>query len=164
MANAVRCYERGNLGCAIAHLERARARDPTDAQIWFMLGNAYYRKGEWDGAIASYREAARLRPGHPDTYLNLGFSYYQRRRHPEAAQAWETAVRSSRADPMARMAFAVGLASLGREEDALDELRYALRVRGDSCESARLRIDIRWAGEALAQMERLCAVAGRPSK
>lgn len=153
---ALACYENGNLDCALVELDRARALRPQDPQIRFMLGNAYYRKRNWRSAIAQYQEAFRLRPDHPDTYLNLGFSYYHAGQVAKAVPAWEIAVKLSPHDPLARMALAIGLSGVGRLEDALSHFSLALELRPDSCERSQLAMDIRWAGDALAQIGRLC--------
>lgn len=156
MRRALACYRNGDLNCAVTELDRARAIRPHDPQIRFMLGNAHYRKRDWRAAITQYVEAARLRPEHSDTYLNLGFSYYHSAEPADAVAAWDTAVKRSPHDSMARMALAIGLSSAGRQEEALSHLSLALNVRPESCEHAELVIDIRWAGDALAQVERLC--------
>lgn len=156
IGRALACYGNGDLDCAVSELEKARALKPHDAQLRFMLGNAYYRKRDWRSAITHYVEAGRLRPDHPDTYLNLGFAYYHGAELASAAAAWEIAVKRSPRDPLARMALAVGLFGLGQPEDALTQLSLALDLRPDSCDKAQLATDVRWQADALAQVERLC--------
>ena len=158
---AVECYKRADLGCAISELERAKGLRPQDAQILFMLGNAHYRRQNWSASIAEYTEASRLRPDHADTWLNWGFAHFQNSEPGPAVLAWRQAVRKSAADPLARMALAVGLASLGQREEALMQISTALDLRPDSCDRAQLRIDVRWQANALTQAEQLCRLMGR---
>ena len=158
---AVECYKRADLGCAISELERATGLRPQDGQIHFMLGNAHYRRQNWSASIAEYSEASRLRPDHADTWLNLGFAHFQNSETRPAAAAWRQAVRRSARDPLPRMALAVGLLSLGQREDALNQFSTALKLRPDSCDRAKLGIDVRWQANALTQVEQLCRLMGR---
>jgi cytochrome c-type biogenesis protein CcmH/NrfG len=158
---AVSCYTRSDLDCAVSELEQAKSVRPGDAQIVFMLGNAYYRRQNWSSSIAQYTEAARLRPDHPDTWLNLGFAHFHNSEFRPAVIAWKQAVKRSTKDPLSRMALAVGLVSLGQREEALEEFSIALDLRPDSCEKAKLTVDVRWQANALTQAEKLCRLIGR---
>lgn len=158
---AVSCYTRADLDCAISELAQAKSLRPGDAQILFMLGNAHYRRQDWSSAIAHYKEASRLRPEHADTWLNLGFSHFHYSAFRAAIVAWKQAVTRSASDPLARMALAIGLSSLGQREEALEQFSIALDLRPDSCEKEKLTADIRWRATALTQVEQLCRLSGR---
>ena len=50
--------------------------EPVDtACAYYLHGNAYKDKGQYDLAIADYTEAIRLSPGFVDAYMNRGFCY-----------------------------------------------------------------------------------------
>src|SRR5437867_8401614 len=61
---AVDYYSRGDLTLAIRDLLKAQELAPSDPQVKFMLGNAFYRSGELDRAAEAYRTSLTLRPSY----------------------------------------------------------------------------------------------------
>jgi tetratricopeptide (TPR) repeat protein len=68
-ANAL--YDAGNFADATTAYERI---EPKTANIYFNLGNAYFRQGRLGAAILSYQRARRLAPRDPDILANLRFA------------------------------------------------------------------------------------------
>jgi tetratricopeptide (TPR) repeat protein len=50
-------------------------RNPNSAELWYNLGNSYYKSGEIGFAIASYRKAHKLNPTDEDILFNLNFVF-----------------------------------------------------------------------------------------
>lgn len=70
--NADDCYRKGNYQQAIADYNEL-LRHGVSADIYYNLGNAYYRSDNLAGAILSYERALRLSPGDADIRFNLQF-------------------------------------------------------------------------------------------
>jgi cytochrome c-type biogenesis protein CcmH/NrfG len=74
MSRAGQLYARHELESAAQVLRQGLKRFPNDAQLHFMLGNAYFRQKRWTNSISEYVQASALRPDHVDTFLCLGFA------------------------------------------------------------------------------------------
>ncbi len=61
---------------AVANLESALSIDKTDADAWFILGNAQYRNGKYKEAAAAYQQALAFVPtGWCEPYNGLELAY-----------------------------------------------------------------------------------------
>jgi tetratricopeptide (TPR) repeat protein len=65
---------RGNLGEAIAAFRKAADLAPSDAVVFFRLGEAYMKKRDYAAAIPPLRRAAELRPDSLPVHQLLGFA------------------------------------------------------------------------------------------
>lgn len=66
-------YEAGNFKAAIDYYEHEIADNQLSADIYYNLGNAYFRNGEIGKAIWGYESALKLDPDHEDALYNLEF-------------------------------------------------------------------------------------------
>lgn len=139
---SARRYAVGNLDGAVRVLQRGVAALPEDAQLHFMLANAYFRRQDWTAAAAEYEEAARLRPRHPDTHLSLGYAHYMAGRVDRAVSAWGKAASQIPNDALAQMSVALGLLRQGRV--ALARMRMIQAMDLDRQWRQRIAIDMRW--------------------
>lgn len=71
--NADDCYKKGNYQQAIADYNEL-LRHGVSADIYYNLGNAYYRSDNIAAAILSYERALKLSPGDKDIRFNLQFA------------------------------------------------------------------------------------------
>ena len=55
----------GNVSTAIDLLNQLIAQDSTKAEVYYLLGNAYRKQGNWQGALNNYQEAIDLDPESP---------------------------------------------------------------------------------------------------
>lgn len=62
---------RGSLPSALADLQAAAALDPTDAQIFFRIGDVLYCGSHFEAATAAFLEAVTLKPDFVEAYANL---------------------------------------------------------------------------------------------
>ncbi|MFH1222168.1 MAG: tetratricopeptide repeat protein, partial [Candidatus Micrarchaeota archaeon] len=54
-----------------------RKPNPTDAKTYYLLGNEFYEKGDYDRAIENYNMAILLNPVFSEAYFNRALGYYQ---------------------------------------------------------------------------------------
>lgn len=86
--------ERGSVDTAIVQFRLAALADPSNAQAFNLLGNAYQIKGLLDEAILEYRRAIAVREDYAQAYDNLGAALMAKGEEAleEAAEAFEKAV------------------------------------------------------------------------
>ena len=70
-ANAL--YAEGNYAEAAAMYEQMVVDQPS-AEVYYNLGNAYFKQGELAQAILAYERALRLKPSYKDAQYNLQFA------------------------------------------------------------------------------------------
>ena len=124
---------------ALRKLEIAHALVPANAEINLGLGNALYKKKEFERARSCFRRAIELSPRHLSALLNLG-------KLESEARHWEEAERSLRAaitiDPNSTKAHFL-LAEMkydqGEFVTAREELARALKLRPDQPELIELQ-------------------------
>jgi tetratricopeptide (TPR) repeat protein len=68
---AVELYRKGEYEQAISIWENLLPKEKESAQIYFNLGNAYYKSGQNASAILNYERALLLEPGFDDAKFNL---------------------------------------------------------------------------------------------
>jgi len=70
-AKANQAYAEGRFGEAAAHYESLVNSGNWNANLFYDLGNAYYRLGDFGQAILNYERALALEPRHPEAEANL---------------------------------------------------------------------------------------------
>jgi hypothetical protein len=75
-------YDAGKFADAVAAYQKI---EPKTANVYFNLGNAWYRQGKLGRAVLEYERARQLAPRDPDVLANLRFA--QRRLGVEAVNA-----------------------------------------------------------------------------
>lgn len=70
-ARGVQAYEAGDYAGAAEAFEQLAAEGVAEADVFYNLGNAYYRGGRLGPAIANYERALQLRPGFEASRDNL---------------------------------------------------------------------------------------------
>jgi predicted O-linked N-acetylglucosamine transferase (SPINDLY family) len=133
----------GALQPAAEAYRRALALEPTLASAQVSLGIVLRHLHDLDGAIACHRAALALQPGMAAAHANLGIALAARVARgggeavsAEAVQAMQAAVQAAPRDITARQNLGLGLAALGRHDDAAEQLNAALALdptRVDSC-------------------------------
>lgn len=66
-------YNHEEYGAAIRLYQAAIATEGPDSEIYYNLGNAYYRNGNLGQAVIAYERSLRLDPTNSDARHNLGF-------------------------------------------------------------------------------------------
>lgn len=70
-ANAA--YEKDDFNQAVSLYEQAAREEGTSSQLYYNMGNAYYRLGSLGKAVLCYERALLLNPGNDDARTNLNF-------------------------------------------------------------------------------------------
>jgi tetratricopeptide (TPR) repeat protein len=71
-ANAL--YKDGQYDAAVQEYEQLLQSGRTSGNLYFNLGNAYFKAGKKGKAIVNYERARRLIPGDPDLRANLEYA------------------------------------------------------------------------------------------
>src|SRR4051812_29435938 len=97
-------------------------------------GTALAREGKYDLAIQHYKTALHLDSHLPGLYLNLGLAYFKSKRLPEAATAFEEAVRADGNNFQARALLGMSYFGCMRYADAAAHLKLASQAQPDNTE------------------------------
>jgi hypothetical protein len=89
-ALANEAYEAGDYEVAVARYEQLVAERVYDADVFYNLGNAYFKEGLLGPAIANYERALQLDPRNEDAASNLETALGMTKRHLEkpSPSAW----------------------------------------------------------------------------
>jgi tetratricopeptide (TPR) repeat protein len=88
---------------AITTLLDVTRRDPKVIDAWFMLGNEYYRKRQFELAIESYKQALALKSDYDLVVINMANAYRQLGKDEEALVGYRRFMEldpRKRADPL----------------------------------------------------------------
>lgn len=77
MFTANELYEMGHFAQAAQAYEQLASQGYSDAALFYNLGNAYYKQGDYGRAIANYRRAQQLAPRDADIEANLALARSQ---------------------------------------------------------------------------------------
>ena len=80
-------YAQGHFKEAIAGYETLVRSGPLSANLFYDLGNAYFRTGDFGRAILNYKRALALEPHHPEAAANLQIAHDEARAL-EMQQSW----------------------------------------------------------------------------
>jgi uncharacterized protein (AIM24 family) len=83
---------RGDAEAAKTSLERALELRPKDAKVLGLLGQAFYKLGEFDDATIAWERLVDENPVEPAARVNLGLAFLKAKRHPEAKRQLEIAL------------------------------------------------------------------------
>ncbi len=96
--------------------EKASEDAPSDASIWFALGNAYLRGKNGARAAQAFERALTLRVDWPEATFNLALAYQSTGQSKKAADAYRRFLSSEgSADPKRRAEAEKRLAALDRQ-------------------------------------------------
>ena len=89
---ANKLYNQGRFAAAAAGYERMVESGAGGAAVYFNLGNAHFKAGQFGRSLAAYRQAEQLAPRDPDVLANLQFARNQISNSasvkPGVAQRW----------------------------------------------------------------------------
>ncbi|HEV3005288.1 MAG TPA: tetratricopeptide repeat protein [Pirellulales bacterium] len=111
------------------------AVEPTNAEVWYLLGQVGQAQGKIDEALASFQQSLAIKPDFAPAHNSLGIAHVGRRRLDEAAACFE---RASRASPTFAHAHN-NLGNVRKEQGRLDEAlacyQNAVRLKPDFAEA-----------------------------
>ncbi len=76
----------------VAGLLRLARVNPKDDAVFFMLGTAFKKRGEYEKARAALERAIAMDPSHADYYNNLGNTLYAEKEFKRAVRMYEKAI------------------------------------------------------------------------
>ena len=126
----------------IKQLELKLMREPNDPAGWRMLGWAHFETGALMRSAAAYRRAAEIEPENAENWSSLGEALQSASTDvsPEAAAAFERALKLDRTDPRARYFLAVQKDLQGQHEPAVADW---IALLGDTPPGAPWEADLR---------------------
>jgi protein O-mannosyl-transferase len=121
------------------------------------LGNVVMKKGRLDEAAVNYRKALEICTNCPEVYNNLGHVLARKGDWINAVTAYRAALRSW-PNPNAHNNnnLGIGLAKVGKRDEAVEQFREALRIDGDyreaHCNLALVLLELGRRDEAVAHL------------
>jgi len=76
----------------IAVFERQTQANPTDANAWTELGNAYFDSNQFAKSISAYKKSLELNPGNANVWTDMGVMYRRSGKPDEAIKAFDQAI------------------------------------------------------------------------
>lgn len=143
----------------VAELEGKLKQQPNNPAGWRMLGWSYFEMGDLARSADAYRKAAQIEPGNAENWSSLGEALQSASTDvsPEAATAFERALKLDPTDPRARYFLAVQKDLKGDHKQAIDEWIALLK---DTPAGAPWEADLRRTIQQTAGKNRI-DIAGR---
>ena len=91
----------GKTDTAVDELNKAIFKEPTAAEAYFLLGEAYRKKAQYVQAETAYRRALALRPGENDAMYELGLVLAKQGRPQEAMAVFQEMQKNEPKNPIA---------------------------------------------------------------
>lgn len=149
----------GSVEQKIAELEGKLKKEPNNPEGWRLLGWSYFETGDLMRSAAAYRRAAEIEPGNAENWSSLGEALQTASQDvsPEAAAAFERALKLDPTDPRARYFSAVQKDLKGEHKAAVDDWIALLK---DTPAGAPWEQDLRRTIQQVAEKEKI-DIAGR---
>jgi predicted Zn-dependent protease len=117
---------------AISELEKERAHNPLEGQVYDRLGDAYVRAGKYDDAQRNLQEAVLLEPNSTGPYILLGKTMLKKGDALGAATYLERANQMDPANYMTHSLLGQAYRAMGRQQDASRENDTAQKLQAAS--------------------------------
>jgi tetratricopeptide (TPR) repeat protein len=121
-----------NIQKAIGELEGLVRESPSEAMAHFNLGVAYHLADKKDDAKRAYQAAVNLDPTIGDAWLYQGVLQEEQGRVDSAISNYRTGIRNDPENMNVRVALIGLLRKEGRQVEAIDEAKAALKVNANS--------------------------------
>ena len=99
---------------------------------WIILGKIYRRHGDPDKAVEQWQVALKQSPMRPDVIHQIANVALEKGEFAQAAALWRRALQMDAQMPGLHLAMARALLGLGKQDDAIDELKAGLSLTPDS--------------------------------
>lgn len=101
MASGATFFQKKDYARAGNEFKRAISLDPTNAQSYNYLANAYLAQNKYDEAIKTYKSSLALDPTQDSVHTNLGNIYLQQKKYNLAEKEFKEAARLNPTDTVA---------------------------------------------------------------
>jgi choline-sulfatase len=113
---------------AIALLNQIVKEDPEVIDAWFMLGNAYAQKHDWERAADYYKKTLAKRPDHDYAMIGLADTLVARNRIDDAVLGYRTYLERDKDNAQITYRLAQVLLDAGRNDEAQRTFLRALAI------------------------------------
>ena len=120
--------QNGQLGEAIAKLQRAVQIYPDYAVGHYNLGVVLFREGKFDDALAEFEKAVKLNPNYAEAHTNLGLALVQKGQRRAAIEQYQMALKINPIFALAHANLGVAFFQNGQLDDAIAQFQEALRL------------------------------------
>ncbi|MHC4734455.1 MAG: tetratricopeptide repeat protein, partial [Planctomycetota bacterium] len=120
-----------NWSAALTYFQKAKEKNPNNADAWVMVGYCYGRLGRWQNEIEFYKQAIRIKPDYAKAHNSLGFAYFKLGRYQDAVESYKQAVRIEPDDADAHCNLGVAYGRLGRWQDEIEAYKQAIIIKPD---------------------------------
>lgn len=138
---------------AIRCFERALKEAPQNPHYHFTLAETYLKAGEHPDAIKHFALAIRLKADWVEALCALGRAYTEFGKAEIALPFYEKALKIDAGHPHIRMGLANALVSLGRMEEAAEQMKGAISARQDIGAAYSGLVSIRKFAEEPAELQ-----------
>ncbi len=112
----------------IEALESVTREDPQVIDAWFMLGNEYFKRREYERAIANFGRALELKPDYDLVVINMANAYRQLGEDDKAMEGYRRFMQLDPNNPQIRYETAQILIDRKELDEAEGQLREALKL------------------------------------
>lgn len=123
-AEAQESLSENNFAQAEANYRKAIAKDPTNAEAKYNLGNLYYAKdkeGESTPRLKQASETSQSKALKHKAYHNQGNAFMKQKKYEEAVEAFKNALRNNPKDDQTRYNLALAKKMLEKEQQEQDQ-------------------------------------------
>ncbi len=110
------------------------ARNPNDAEAWFLLAGVHAQMGELDDVIRCCQQVVVLEPMNVAAHYNLGVALQSCSRLDEATESYRQVLRIQPDNAPALANLGLALRGLGKREEAMKCCQQAARLQPDLAE------------------------------
>ncbi|MBR0345851.1 MAG: tetratricopeptide repeat protein [Rudaea sp.] len=125
----------GQISAALSHYQRAAKLDPSNAQVWHLLGVCALQSGNLALAAKHFRTCLKLNPESAETYNNLGVALRRMGRHGEAVDAFRSALAIRRDYASAAYNLGLSFEAMNVPGEAENAYRHALQSNANDFNS-----------------------------
>jgi len=120
-----------NWSVALTYFQKAKEKNPQDANVWFYLGYCYGSLGRYEEAIYAYKQAIRIKPDDAEAHYNLGVAYGTLGRGQNEIESYKQAIRIKPDYAEAHYNLGIAYGNLGRWQEAVESFKQAIRIKPD---------------------------------
>ncbi len=102
-----------------------------DKDAYYNIGNAMFLKGDYKDALANYEKSVQLDPSFQGGLLNMAMTYYYEKDFKTGNAYFEKAKKLNPSNPILWYDQAVGLVLEGKNAQALESLKKAIKMKPD---------------------------------
>jgi Flp pilus assembly protein TadD len=125
----------GNSAAAEKQLSKAAQINPKEPNVHFGLGYLSWKQGRWSDAAQEFQLELDNNPEHKISRIYLADAWVQQGEFARAQPALEELVNADQSEPFVHRDLGIIYANAGRNDDAIRELRLAMKLDPDDPET-----------------------------